>query len=87
MELKDFIKKVEEEFDALALGSIAPDKDFRNLLEWSSMNALLMMALIKSETGITVSAEELKQCSTIRELHSMVIKHIAASRESSNMNT
>jgi acyl carrier protein len=68
MSIEEFIQKIEEEFTEIKPGTLKPDDNYQEILEWSSLNALLFMALIKSECGAVISEDELKNCNTIREI-------------------
>jgi len=72
MVIEDFIGKLEEEFDDVAAGSIKPDTDFRNIEDWGSMHALIVIALIDTEYDITLSGADLRSVNTIQELFDLV---------------
>lgn len=68
MQLTDFIQSIEKEFDDVQPGTITGDTEFRKLESWSSMMALILIAKIDSDYGITITAEELAKCRTINDL-------------------
>lgn len=72
--LEDFVSRIEEEFDELSPGQIDPHADYTQYMEWNSMNTLLLMALVRAETGKLVTVSELRSCSTIGELHEILSK-------------
>jgi acyl carrier protein len=72
MELNDFFKKIESEIEDLEPGSLTPDKDYRELEQWSSMYALIIIALIDTEYNVTLTGEDLKNTSTVRDLYDVV---------------
>lgn len=74
MTIDEFLRLVEEEFDELEAGTLQADKDYREFMEWSSMNALLLMALIKAEFGVNITANELRNAETLQELYDKVMK-------------
>lgn len=68
MEIADFIKTIEGEFEDVKPGSIQAETEFRQLDGWSSMMALIIIAKIDSEYDIIITAEELANCTTINDL-------------------
>jgi len=58
---------------------VAPSKlnlnlNFRELDNWSSLNALILISRINEETGITISASDLSQLTTIGDLYMFLNK-------------
>ena len=76
MDIKDFIKKIEEEFDDLEPGKLKPDSDFREGFEWNSMNALILIALVNVEYDVTINADDLQQSKTINDLFDIIKSRI-----------
>ncbi|HXH19183.1 MAG TPA: acyl carrier protein [Chitinophagales bacterium] len=72
MELAAFIQSLEQEFDNLPSGTITGETEFRKVEGWSSMMALIIIAKIDSDYGVTISAEELAKCNTINDLFELV---------------
>lgn len=72
MELDEFFKKIELEIEDLEPGSLTPDTDYRELEQWSSMYALIIIALIDTEYDVTLTGEDLKNTNTIRDLFELV---------------
>lgn len=67
MELKDFIKKFEEQFDNMT-ASLSADTKFKNLDDWSSLIALSVIAMVDEEYGVTIGGEDIRVSSTIGDL-------------------
>jgi acyl carrier protein len=76
MEMKEFISNFAEQFDETELNVFAPETRFRELEEWSSFLALAIMAMIKSEYDVAISADEMRNANTIQELYDTVKKHL-----------
>jgi acyl carrier protein len=68
MEIDEFITAIEEEFDNLNPGDVTPNSVFRDMEGWSSMHALIFVALIDSKYDVLLNGEELKSCVTINDL-------------------
>lgn len=74
--LAHLIEKIEEEFDELPKGSLSPDGDFRKAMDWNSMNALLLMAMITTEFDLPIAADELRNCNTVRDIYTVLVAKI-----------
>jgi acyl carrier protein len=72
MQLTDFVQSIEKEFEDVKPGSVTGETEFRKLEGWSSMMALIIIAKIDSDHGVTVTAEDLAKCNTINDLFEMV---------------
>ncbi len=72
MEMKEFIKKLEAEFEELEPGTLQEDTDFRDLDEWSSMHALIIIALIDVDYEVVINGEDLSKIRTVKELFDLV---------------
>jgi acyl carrier protein len=72
MEIKEFIKKLEVEFEEINPGTLKESTDFRELDEWSSMHALIIIALIDVEYEVVVNGEDLSKIRTVKELFDLV---------------
>lgn len=77
MEISDFIARIEEEFDDLEKGALTPESEFRKVMDWSSVNALIFIALINTEYDVVINAEDLKACKTVSEIYSIVKERMA----------
>lgn len=73
-DINDFIKKIEAEFEELEPGMLTPETKFRSLKDWGSMHALIFIALIDTDYGVSLSGEELRTVSTIQELFDLICK-------------
>jgi len=72
MQLIDFIQKFATCFQQTATESIQADTKFRELDEWGSMLALIVIAMIDSDFAKTVTSEDLKSVTTVLELFELV---------------
>lgn len=73
MTIDEFVLRVQDEFEEIPAGALTADGDFRKLFEWNSMNALVLMALISTELDSDITADELRGCTTIRQIYTIVI--------------
>lgn len=72
MEIQEFINKLEVEFEEIEKGTLRPETNFRDIDEWSSMHALIIIALIDVEYDVTVGGEDLVKMETIQDLFDFV---------------
>ena len=76
MEIKEFIKNFAAQWDDTDAAVFTPELAFRELEEWSSFLALAIMAMIKIEYDVAISADEMRNANTIQELYDTVKKHL-----------
>lgn len=76
MEIKEFVQNFAEQFDETDAAVFTQELAFRELEEWSSFLALAIMAMIKSEYDVAISADEMRNANTIQELYDTVKKHL-----------
>lgn len=72
MNIEDFITQIEEEFDDLTPGTLKPESVFREVFEWNSINALILIALIKTEYDVTINAEDIANAKTVEDIYRVV---------------
>jgi acyl carrier protein len=72
MEIQEFIKKIEAEFEELTPGVIVPESKFRDVLDWSSVNALTVIALVDCEYDVILTSEDFQKSETIHDLFSII---------------
>lgn len=73
-----FLEKFLAQFEGLSPDMHGLDIAFRMLPDWSSMQALIVIASFDWDYGVTLSAEELKSASTIGDLHQLVLSKMKA---------
>jgi acyl carrier protein len=72
MEINDFIKKIENEIEEIKPGSLKAGTNYREIEGWSSMHALIIIALMDTEYGVTVTGSDLRNCQTVNDLFELV---------------
>lgn len=72
MELNDFILKLADQFDETDYSELTPNCVFQELEEWSSLTALGIIALAKTEYNKTITGREVRSCITIQDLFELV---------------
>jgi len=72
MNIKDFIKKIEEEFEDIEPNSLLPNDVLAEKFTWDSINALIFLAHVNVEYDVEITAEELIQSKTVQDLYDLV---------------
>ena len=72
MQSEDFIQKFANCFHQTEPASIQAETKFRELEEWGSMLALIVIAMIDAGFDKTITSEDLKSANTVAELFEVV---------------
>lgn len=72
MELKDFIEKFANQFDDTDASEIQACTEYQELDEWSSLTAMSIIALAKTEYGKTITGREVRGCKTVEALFNLI---------------
>ncbi len=72
MDIKEFIEHFAEQFDDIDVALLKPETRFRELEEWSSLVALLVITMVDEEYDIVLPPEEMRKTNTIQELFDLV---------------
>ncbi len=76
MRVEEFIEKIVEEFPDLDKSDIAPEMDFRDHVEWDSINALVLIAMVNVEYDVIITAQELINAATVNDVFEVVKKKV-----------
>lgn len=71
MNIKDFIEKFANQFDDTDISELNPDTEFQELEEWGSLTSLGIIALVRTEYGKKITAQEIRSCKTIEDLYQL----------------
>ena len=71
MSIEDFIVVFKESFDELA-AEIKPSTRFKELEEWTSMQALLLIAHIDDTIHVVLEADDVRNAQTVQDLFEIV---------------
>lgn len=72
MTIENFISDFSEQFESTDKSEFTKDTYFKDLTEWSSLVALLELAMIEENYGVQVSAEEMRNSKTIQDLYIII---------------
>ena len=73
MDLNEFIGKFAEQFEDTDPSEITAATNYRELDEWSSLIGMMIIALVKTEMGKTVTGDELKACKSVEQLYDLIM--------------
>ena len=72
MGLNEFIEKFADQFDDTDPSEIQADTEYQELDEWSSLTAMSLIALAKTEYGKTITGREVRGCKTVEALYNLI---------------
>ena len=70
--IESFISNFERQLDHPSSAPLTPDTFFRDLSGWTSLQSLLVIVSFDQDYGVTISADELQDAQTIRDLYTLV---------------
>ena len=73
MEMTDFINNFAAQFEDTDMSEFQPVTEFRELDEWSSLNALAVLNMINKKYSVILKPEDMKTADTIQELFDLVM--------------
>jgi len=72
MTVEEFIKNIESEFVDLEPGKLKAESNFRDMFEWNSVNALILIAMVNAEYNVELNADDLRKSRTILDLFNII---------------
>ena len=72
MDANEFIKNFAAQFDDTDLSEFTMETRFRELDEWSSLNALAILNMIGKKYTVLLRPDEMKPTNTVQELFDLV---------------
>ena len=72
MEISLFVKSFAEQFEDTDASLITPACEFHELDEWSSLISMSVIAMAKTEYGVTITGKEIRECETVRDLFDLI---------------
>jgi acyl carrier protein len=70
--IDDFVSKLEKEFDDVPVGTLKASTNYKQMEQWTSMHALIIIAFIDSEFDIIFKSDDLKNTETISDLYKLI---------------
>jgi acyl carrier protein len=72
MDLNEFIKQFANQFDDTDVSEFKVNTVFKDLDEWSSLIALSVIAMVKTEYGKSITGAQIRSCETVEDLFNLV---------------
>lgn len=72
MTVEEFILKIEAEFPDMEQGKLLPDSVFREVMNWNSINALILIAMVDTEYDVILTADDLRSSITVLDIFSII---------------
>lgn len=72
MNIVEFSNKISACFNSGETSQITGSTKFKSLEDWGSMMALIVIAMIDSDYGKTITSEDLKKAETVNDLFEIV---------------
>ena len=76
MEIKEFIQKFIEAVDIEETETLSEKTEFKLLDEWTSLEALSLIAMIHDEYGISITNQNIRELATIEDLFTFVSQQV-----------
>jgi acyl carrier protein len=73
--LQEFVGKFAEQFDETDAGEFKPDTEFKALVDWTSMTALLIIAMVNDEYDVIIKGDDIRSSKTIEDLFNIVAEY------------
>ena len=74
IELQEFVSNLERHLINVVPGHLQTATTLRDLPEWDSLQALVVVASFESDYGVTISGDEFAETHTIQDLHALVVQ-------------
>jgi acyl carrier protein len=76
--LDEFTRLLEQEFDDMEPNSLMPETSYRDMPDFSSMHALIIIAFIDNQFDVLLTGQELKNTITVKDLYDLVVTKVNA---------
>jgi len=73
--MNEFIEKVKETLE-INEDNIKPETGIRDFPNWSSMNALILIAMFETDFDATLTGDDLRNCTTVSDLYNLLAEKI-----------
>lgn len=72
MDINNLITSLATEFE-IPETQLTPTTSFRGMKEWSSMHALIIIAIVNAEYDVMVTGNDLIQMDTVQDLFDLIV--------------
>lgn len=74
--VEEFTGQLAAEFEDVEPNTVFPDTNYRDIKNWSSMYALIIIAFIDANFDVQLNADNLKHTQTVRDLYAIVCEKV-----------
>lgn len=74
--IEEFISQLAAEFEDIDPDTITPNTNYREIKNWSSMYALIIIAFVDANYDVQLNAENLKNSQTVKDLYDIVCQKV-----------
>ncbi len=71
--LDEFTKQLAAEFEDVDPNTITPSTNYRDIKNWSSMYALIVIAFVDANFDVQLNADNLRNSQTIKDIYDIVV--------------
>lgn len=75
-DISTFVQNFASQFDETPIDAFSAETKFRELEEWSSMIALVIIAMVDEHYKVKLSGNEIKESNTIQDIFDKVIAKV-----------
>lgn len=72
MKLQEFVTNFADQFDDTDPSEIQAETRFHELEEWSSLVAMGVIALAKTQYGKSITGKEIRECVTVKDVFNLI---------------
>ena len=72
MERDEFLVNFADQFEDTDPSEIRFETKFHNLVEWSSLTGMMLIAMAKVCYNKTITGDELKECVTVEDVYTLI---------------
>ena len=72
VDIEGLIRLIASEFDDIDPRRLTPDSLFKEVIEWNSINSLVLSVVIESEYGVLLEKEDYNNANTISDLEDII---------------
>ena len=69
--IDSFLRGIEEEFPEIKPGSLQPASTMETVIEWNSLNALILITKVEQMTGTKLQVKATKETASFQELYQL----------------
>jgi len=71
--IAEFTSQLATEFEDIDPNTITPETNYREIKNWSSMYALIIIAFVDANFDVQLNAEDLKNSQSIKDIYDIII--------------